>query len=78
MDFVLIVGLIVSVIASVLMAYGRIFRPKHEIVKESNDNEGLNEARMKHKLIETRVAQVGALLLVAGFTIQVIAHIMFG
>lgn len=35
------------------------------IVKESNDN----EARMKHKLIETRVAQVGALLLVAGFTI---------
>jgi hypothetical protein len=78
MDLVLIVGLVVSVIASVLMAYGRIFRSKHEIVKESNDNEGLNESRMKHKLIETRVAQVGALLLVAGFTIQVIAHIMFG
>lgn len=78
MDFVLIVGLVVSVIASVLMAHGRIFRSKHEIVKESNDKEGLNEARMKHKLIETRVAQVGALLLVAGFTIQVIAHIMFG
>jgi hypothetical protein len=65
MDFVLIVGLLVSVIASVLMAYGRVFRSKHEIEKESDGRQGLNEARMKHKLIETRVAQVGALLLVA-------------
>jgi len=78
MDIVLIAGLLVSVIASVLTAYGRIFRSKHEIEKESSGNQELNEAKVKHKLIETRVAQVGAVLLVAGFTIQVIAHVLFG
>lgn len=77
MDLVLITGLIVSVLASILMAYGRIFRSKHEVEKESQGNLGLNESKMKHKLIETRIAQVGAILLVVGFTIQVIAHIMF-
>ncbi len=77
MNIVLITGLIVSVIASILMAYGRIFRTKHEMEKESEGNVGLNESKMKHKLIETRVAQVGAILLVVGFTIQVIAHIIF-
>lgn len=78
MDLVLIAGLIVSVIASVLIAYGRIFRSKREIERESKSNLGLNEAKMKHKLVETRAAQVGAILLIAGFLIQVIAHIIFG
>ncbi len=77
MNLILISGLIVSVIASILMAYGRIFRSKHEMEKESEGNLGLNKSKMRHKVIETRVAQVGAILLVVGFTIQVIAHIMF-
>jgi hypothetical protein len=77
MNLVLIAGLVVSVIASILMAYGRIFRSKHEMEKESQGTPGLNEAKMRHKLIETRAAQVGAILLAVGFTIQVIAHIMF-
>ena len=77
MNFTLITGLIVSVIASILMAYGRIFRSKHEMEKESEGSLGLNESKMKHKLIGTRVAQVGAILLIVGFTIQVIAHVLF-
>jgi hypothetical protein len=77
MNFILITGLIISVKASILMAYGRIFRSRHEMEKESEGNLGLNESKMEQKLIETRVAQVGAILLVVGFTIQVIAHVLF-
>ena len=78
MNTVLIIRLIVSLIASVIIAYGRIFRTKHTIEKESEDSgSGLNESEMKHRLIETRIAQAGAVLLVFGFAIQIIAHIEF-
>lgn len=75
MNSLLIAGLIVSVIASLLTAYGRVFRTKHEIEKQSEGNTGLNQSKMRYKLIETRVAQLGAILLVIGFVIQVFAHI---
>jgi hypothetical protein len=74
MNSLLIAGLIVSVIASLLTAYGRVFRTKHEIEKQSEGSAGLNQSKMQHKLIETRVAQMGAILLVIGFVIQVFAH----
>ena len=39
------------------MVYGRIFRTKHTIEKESNSHtEGLNKAEMTHRLIETRIS----------------------
>jgi hypothetical protein len=59
---------------SMLTAYGRIFRTKHEMEKESDNTKGFNEFKMRHKLIETRVAQMGAILLVLGFVIQLFAH----
>jgi len=74
MNSLLIAGLIVSVIASLLTAYGRVFRTKNEIEKQSEGSTGLNQSKMRHKLIETRVAQIGAILLVLGFVIQVFAH----
>ena len=74
MNSLLIAGLIVSVIASLLTAYGRIFRTKHEMAKESANSKGFNESKMQHKLIETRVAQIGVILLVIGFAIQLLAH----
>lgn len=74
MNSLLIAGLIVSVIASLLTAYGRIFRTKHEMEKESDNSKGFNESKMRHKLIETRVAQIGAILLVIGFAMQLLAH----
>jgi len=72
MNSLLIAGLIVSVIAS--YAHGRVFRTKHEMEKESDNSKGFNESKMRHKLIETRVAQIGAILLVIGFAIQLFAH----
>ena len=74
MNSLLITGLIVSVIASLLAAYGRVFRTKHEMEKESDNSKGINQSKMQHKLIETRVAQTGAILLVIGFAIQLFAH----
>jgi hypothetical protein len=62
MNSLLIAGLIVSVIASLLTAYGRVFRTKHEIEKQAEGSAGLNQSKMRHKLIETRVAQTGAIL----------------
>ena len=76
MNTILIDGLVVSLIASILIAYGRIFRTKHTIEKESDGNSGLNRTEMQHRLIETRIAQIGAVLLVLGFAIQIFAHII--
>ncbi|MDQ6863323.1 MAG: hypothetical protein M3044_05825 [Thermoproteota archaeon] len=76
MNTILIDGLGVSLIASILIAYGRIFRTKHTIEKESDGNAGLNRTEMQHRLIETRIAQIGAVLLVLGFAIQIFAHII--
>jgi hypothetical protein len=76
LNTILIDGLVVSLIASILIAYGRIFRTKHTIEKESDGNTGLNRTEMQHRLIETRIAQIGAVLLVLGFAIQIFAHII--
>ena len=75
MNSLLIVGLIISVVASILIADGRIFRTKHEIDKESDNPKGLNQPKMHHKLIETRMAQFGGVLLVLSFAMQLIAEI---
>jgi len=47
--------------------YGRIFRSKKTIKKESPEN--VHEG--KHRLIETRFAQVGAMLLSLGFATRI-------
>ena len=66
-----IVGLILNLIASVMIAYGRIFRSKKTIEQESQTDGLENIHEEKHRLLETRIAQVGAVLLSIGFAIQI-------
>lgn len=54
-----------------LIGYGRIFRSKKTIQKESTHEGPENVHEEKHRLIETRVAQLGAALLSVGFAIQI-------
>jgi hypothetical protein len=65
-----IVGLGISLLASMLIAYGRIFRSKKTIMKESQTDGHQNIHEMKHRLLETRIAQIGAVLLSIGFALQ--------
>jgi hypothetical protein len=49
---IIIIGLGFNLIASVLIAYGRIFRSKRTIRKESETDESYNVHEEKHRLIE--------------------------
>jgi hypothetical protein len=62
---------LINLIASILISYDRIFRSKKTIKKESITDGYENVQEEKHRLIETRVAQVGAVLLAIGFAIQI-------
>ncbi len=64
-------GLIMNLIASVLIGYGRIFRSKKTIKKESQTRGDVKVHEERHRLIETRVAQIGAILLAIGFAVQI-------
>ena len=54
-----------------MIAYGRIFRSKKTIAKESQTRYEENVYEERHRLIETRVAQIGAALLAIGFALQI-------
>ncbi len=68
-------GLIINLIASILIGYGRIFRSKKTIQRESQNNGRENMYEERRRLIETRVAQLGAVLLILGFSIQIWGNI---
>ncbi|MDQ4022280.1 MAG: hypothetical protein M3224_00970 [Thermoproteota archaeon] len=70
-----IIGLVLNLIASFLIAYGRIFRSKETIKKESNTEGGHNTEEERHRLKETRIAQIGAGLMVVGFAVQIIGNV---
>ena len=61
--------------ASFLIVYGRIFRSKETIKKESNTEGGHNPEEERHRLKETRIAQIGAGLMVVGFAVQIIGNV---
>jgi len=63
--------LTLNLIASILIGYGRIFRSKKTIEKESQTRGEENIYEEKHRLLETRVAQLGAILLAIGFAVQI-------
>ena len=65
-------------IASIMISYGRIFRSKKTIKKESLTVGYKNIHEEKHRLLETRIAQVGAVLLSAGFAIQIWGNVADG
>jgi hypothetical protein len=64
-------GLVINLFASILIGYGRIFRSKKTIRKESQTAGRQNEYEEKRRLIETRIAQIGAILLISGFAVQI-------
>ena len=72
---VVIIGLILNLIASFLIAYGRIFCSKKTIKKESNTEGRHNPDEERHRLKETRIAQIGAGLMVVGFAVQIIGNV---
>ena len=67
----MLAGLLINLIASIMISYGRIFRSRKTIEKESITDGHENIHEEKHRLIETRVAQVGVVLLAIGFAIQI-------
>lgn len=54
-----------------MIGYGRIFRSKKTIEKESQTSGQENVYEEKHRLLETRIAQVGGALLAIGFAVQI-------
>jgi ABC-type uncharacterized transport system permease subunit len=76
-DNVIITGLCFNLVASFLMAYGRIFRSKETIKNESKTKVGHNPYEETHRLKETRIAQIGAIIMVIGFAIQIAGNAFF-
>jgi hypothetical protein len=74
---IIILGLVLNLIASFLIAYGRIFRSKKTIQKESRTDKEHNPAEERHRLRETRIAQIGGAVMIAGFAVQIIGNIFF-
>ncbi len=68
---IVLAGLVMNLIAAILIGYGRIFRSKKTIKKESRNEGHENVHEEKHRLVETRIAQVGAVLLSVGFATQI-------
>ena len=77
MNAVVVTRLVRSLMASFHVGYGRIFRTKKTIHEESKTSGQYNMKEAHHRLVETRVAQVGAALLAAGFAMQLVGNIFF-
>jgi hypothetical protein len=70
-NFIGLAGLIMNLIASLMIGSARIFSSKKTIKKQSRTDAPENMHEEKHRLIETRFAQVGAVLLSLGFATQI-------
>ena len=58
------------------MTYGRIFRSR-ETIKRIQNKKGHNPYEETHRLKETRIAQIGAIIMVIGFAIQIAGNAFF-
>jgi hypothetical protein len=67
------VGLVIDIIAALLLYYGKIFRSTETIEQMSIHS----EHEIRHRVIETRFARLGAILLIAGFIIQLIGYAIY-
>jgi hypothetical protein len=52
---IIILGLVLNMIASFLIAYGRIFRSKKTIQKESRTDKDYNPEEERQRLVSVRV-----------------------
>jgi hypothetical protein len=66
-------GLIIDVIAAFLLYYGKIFRSTETIEQMSRHS----EHEIRHRVMETRLARLGAILLIAGFIIQLVGYAVY-
>lgn len=70
LDSVILGGLILDLIASFMLYWKKIFRSQDIIEKMSIEK----EYEIKHRSIETNLSRLGAILLVAGFLIQIVGY----
>ena len=77
MNSVVILGLALNLIAAFMIAYGRIFRTKETIHEESKTSGQINLKEERHRLLETRMAQAGAVILATGFAVQIVGNVFF-
>ena len=73
LDIVIMAGLVVDVIAAFLLYYGKIFRSTETIEQMSKHS----EHEIRHRVRETRLARLGAILLIAGFIIQLVGYAIY-
>ena len=64
----LVVGRSISLLASIFMAYGKVFRKRETIERTIRYMERHNQKEKEHRMRETRFAQIGAPLLIAGYS----------
>ena len=76
-NIMLVVGLSISLLASIFMAYGKVFRRRETIEEQSGSTERQNQKEKEHRMRETRFAQIGAALLIAGFSVQIAANAIY-
>lgn len=60
--------MVIDVIGAIMMYYGKIFRSTETIEQISKHS----EHEIKHRIFETQLARLGAILLITGFVIQII------
>ena len=77
MKNIMLVGLCISLLASIFMAYGKVFRRRETIEEQSGSTESHNQKEKEHRMRETRFAQLGAALLIAGFSVQIAANVIY-
>jgi predicted histidine transporter YuiF (NhaC family) len=69
-DIVIMIGLIIDLIAAFMIYYGKIFRSTETIEQMSKHS----EHEIKHRTLETRLARLGAILIIVGFIIQILGY----
>ena len=70
---VIMAGLVIDVIAAFLMYYGKIFRSTETIEQMSKHS----EHEIRHRKLEIQLARLGAMLLIAGFIIQLVGYAIY-
>jgi H+/gluconate symporter-like permease len=76
-NIMLVVGLSVSLLACIFMAYGKVFRKRETIEEQSGSTERQNQKEKEHRMRETRFAQIGAAILIAGFLYKIAANVIY-
>ena len=54
-----------------------MFRGRETIEEQSGSTERQNQKEKEHRMKETRFAQIGAALLIAGFSVQIAANVIY-